>query len=145
MENKEKRIYAIAVVDSQYLRDYKLKRLEGDESLPEYDKLLKVYGNVGSIVNVRPYKCSLLQKPVRRKIGSCTRWKTMAGCTNAMNRIDANPAAKRNIMRKLGDVQYQLQVVDITECWNDTVMSEILQENLQHESRIKRLEKKLLP
>ena len=142
---KQTRLYAIAVIDSQYLRDYKLRALSGDveSDQPDYDKLLRIYGNWASPVLVRPFTCRILGKTVRKKLSGATRWKTRAGCEKALSRIEASAVAKTNLARKMQGA-YQFHVVDITDCWNDTVSSEMEYERRSYESRMSRLQKKLI-
>jgi hypothetical protein len=156
-EKKPGRLYAIAVIDSQYLRDFKLRSLSGDteSDQPEYDKLLKIYGNFATPIPVGTRTCHVTKKPIRPKIVSASKWKTLKGCETALRRIESSEYAKRTIGQKMrshagahssahATTSYQLHVVDITDCWNDTITSEIETDRISHEARLSRLKNKLI-
>jgi hypothetical protein len=155
-ENKPGRLYAIAVIDSQYLRDFKLRSLsdESESEQPEYDKLLKINGSYPTLTRVTPRTCHVTKKLIRPKITSASRWKTIAGCKAALNRIESSEHAKRVIAQKMvytgatssaqTTTSYQLYIVDITDCWNDTITSDIEIEMASHEVRLSRLKNKLI-
>lgn len=154
MAGKSNRIYAIAVIDSQYLRDYKLVRLDGDESPPDFDKILKLWNkSTPTLVPIRPRICRITGKKVFGvRLPGLSKWKTMRGCEKALSCILSTPRAMdilRDRLKRLhpsygGQVQFQLMPVDITDLWNDSIVSQISQATLSHEKRVKGLREKLV-
>jgi hypothetical protein len=143
MKSKESRLYAIAVIGARQMRDFKLGRLQGDTAPPNYSMLLRVYSGACTLIEVPEYQCRLTGGKFRHKIFSCTRWKTLSGCTNAIARIEASASSRRSIDRRLDGNQYQLVAMDITECWVGTVMYQISLEKRAFAKRVEMLEKKL--
>lgn len=145
MSKKNNRIFAIAVVDAQYLRDFKLRSLDGDghPGQPEYDKLLRVYGNRAFPVVVGAYRCQETGRVIRRKLTSTTRWKTRAGCEKVAARIEASAQARADISKKV-KAAFAICVIDITDCWNDTIQYSLDMERRQYEAKVRSLTKKLI-
>lgn len=144
---KKKTLYAIAVVDKQYLRDFKLRKMDGAEDAdPEYDKLLNISSGWARPRAAKPYLCRLTGKVVRQTLTSATRWKTRAGCQAALARIEANPKTRQYIANypSVSGDSYVLRVVDLTQCWDDSITSKKEALRRSFERGIAALDKKLL-
>jgi len=146
MSSKNKRLYAIALIDTGYLRDHKLRRLEDDTiGEPDYDVMLSMRGRWPRPIHTPTAVCPFTGNTIRQKFGSVSKWLTIKGCKAALSRFESNPALLREVSRLLmGKKDFQAVVVDITKCWNDTINTQILIEKKGHEIRMNKLLRQMI-
>jgi hypothetical protein len=137
------KLYAIAVLDTCVLRDFKLSKLneQTEDIVPHWDKLLKIVLNNAYYRNNRAINTQFGK--YRENLSSVTRWKTKRGAENALARLQKNQKAIEQLKKRLGNNPGFL-VLDITEDWNETVSVEIKLEEARHSRLIKRLKNKLI-
>jgi len=137
------KLYAIAVLDTCVLRDFKLSKLneQTEDIVPHWDKLLKIVLNTAYYRNNRAINTQFGK--YRENLSSVTRWKTKRGAENALARLQKNQKTIEQLKKRLGNNPGFL-VLDITEDWNETVSVEIKLEEARHSRLIKRLKNKLI-
>lgn len=137
------KLYAIAVLDTCVLRDFKLSKLneQTEDTVPHWDKLLKIVLNNAYYRNNRAINTQFGK--YRENLSSVTRWKTKRGAENALARLQKNQKTIEQLKKRLGNNPGFL-VLDITEDWNETVSVEIKLEEARHSRLIKRLKNKLI-
>jgi len=143
-----KKLYAIAVLDLAYLRDYKLSQIDGDtDTAPRWTKLLKVispqskYFGLG-LVNTHEYTCPITKKKCKLKLSSASRWKTLKGAKSCLEKIEKNDKLLERIRQKMGG-NFGLHIVSIEEDWKNTILSDIEREKVRHQKQLEKFYSKL--
>lgn len=143
-----KKLYAIAVLDLAYLRDFKLSQLEDDSVVvPKWTKLLKVISPSGkyfglNIVNTNEYTCPITKNKCKLRLSSASRWKTLKGAQSCLEKVEKNDKLLERIKSRLGG-NFGLHIVTIDEEWKNTILSDIEREKYRHEKQLEKFYNKL--
>ena len=144
-----KKLYAIAVLDLAYLRDFKLSQLDDEQEnkVPEWNKLLKVTSvssmNFGfNIIQAHEYTCQITKLKCRIRLNSASRWKTLKGAQSCLENVEKNGKLLTRIKNRMG-TNFGFYIVSIEDTWENTIKSEIAGEKVKHEIILERLYRKL--
>lgn len=138
-----KPLYAIAVLDLQHLRDFKLSQLDDADAVPKWSLALKISGPYAAAKDTKLYRSSITSKDYRKNLSSISRWKTHKGAQAALKRVESNSRFSESFKRKFGGSP-GFYIVDVAQIWNDSVEHEIQIQNIAHEKIIKKLHNKMI-
>ncbi len=137
-------LYTIVFVDKSKIRDTQIEKLfSNEDSSSLYDGDYKWIARVGQKGYVQLWS-SASYPYGERGISNCSKWKTIRGARNAINRITTIGRYSIRGDSNLWNKDIFIPVVyDITEKWNKHINEKIQTEIKNHKTRIETLTKKL--
>jgi len=136
-------LYTIVFVEKSQLRDIQLEKLFSDDedSSSLYDGDYKWFTRIGAKGYTQLW-CS--KSYGSRGIDTCSKWKTIRGAKNSINRISTIDRYSIRGDSKMWNKDLFVPVVyDITEKWNKHINDKIQSEVKSHKKKIEILTKKL--